>query len=219
MPANRKDILLDLFGRLLKTFGPCHWWPADSPFEVVVGAILTQNTAWRNVKKAIANLKANRLLTPHALHNLPSHQLACLIRPSGYYNIKAKRLKHFLDFLFQETGGDLKFLFDRDLSILRNQLLSVNGIGPETADSILLYAGNKPSFVIDAYTKRILFRHRLIAEDAPYDETRDFFMECLEPDVSLFNEFHALIVRLGNACCLKQNPKCTGCPAEGWHDG
>ena len=217
MPANRKEILLDLFERLFRAFGPRHWWPADSPFEVVIGAILTQNTAWQNVKKAITNLKADGLLTPDGLHNLQIQHLSSLIKPAGYYNIKAKRLKHFLDFLFQETGGDLGCLLARDLTTLRNQLISVNGIGPETADSIILYAGNKPSFVVDAYTKRILFRHSLLPEDVSYDEARDFFMDCLEPDVPMFNEFHALIVHLGHAYCLKRNPKCSACPAEGWH--
>lgn len=218
MAVDRKGILLDLFERLFKACGPRHWWPAESPFEVIVGAILTQNTAWRNVMKAITNLKADGLLTPEALYNLPIHQLANLIRPAGYYNIKAKRLRHFLDFLFQETGGNLDYLLGRELLTLRNQLLSVNGIGPETADSILLYAGNKPSFVVDAYTKRILFRHGLMPEEVSYDEARDFFMDCLEPDVPMFNEFHALMVHLGHAHCLKRNPKCKGCPAEGWHE-
>jgi endonuclease-3 related protein len=218
MPGARKALLLNLFHRLHKAFGPRHWWPADSPFEVVVGAILTQNTAWRNVKKAISNLKAEGLLSAHCLNNLPMEQLAALIRPAGYYNMKTKRLKHFLDFLYEETGGDLERLMTRDFGTLRDQLLSVNGIGPETADSILLYAGNKPSFVVDAYTKRILFRHRLVPEDVSYDETRDFFMDCLEPHVPTFNEFHALLVHLGHSYCLKSNPKCTACPAEGWNE-
>jgi endonuclease-3 related protein len=218
MPADREALLLSLFRRLHKAFGPRHWWPADTAFEVVVGAILTQNTAWRNVKKAISNLKAERLLTPQALKKLPVEQLSSLIRPSGYYNMKAKRLKHFLAFLYAETGGSLERLMARDLTTLRGQLLSVNGIGPETADSILLYAGNKPSFVVDTYTKRILFRHRLVPEDISYDETRDFFMDSLEPDVSMFNEFHALLVHLGHRYCLKRKPKCAECPAEGWND-
>ena len=218
MPADRKALLLNLFDRLLQAFGPRHWWPADSPFEVVVGAILTQNTAWRNVKKAISNLKNKGLLTPHDLNNLSQQQLANLIRPSGYYNMKAKRLKHFLDFLFEETGGDLNSLLTRDMITLRYGLLSVKGIGPETADSILLYAGNKPSFVVDTYTKRILFRHKLVPEDVSYDETRNFFMDCLEPHVPTFNEFHALLVHLGHHFCRKRKPKCTACPAEGWND-
>jgi len=214
---DKARILLDLYHRLYKAFGPRHWWPGDSPFEVAVGAILTQNTAWRNVKKAIVNLKANSLLSPEALYHLPAHDLATVIRPAGYYNIKARRLKHFVAFLFQESDGDLDCLLAEDLHTLRSKLLSINGIGPETADSILLYAGNKPTFVVDTYTKRILFRHSLLSEEASYDEVRDFFMDALAPDVAMFNEYHALLVHLGHLFCLKRRPKCTGCPAQGWH--
>lgn len=219
MHVDRKEILLDLYKRLHEAFGPRHWWPADSVFEVVVGAILTQNTAWRNVTKAIANLKTSHVLTPLDMYQLPVQDLANLIRPAGYYNIKAQRLKHFMEFLFQQAGGDLKRLLARPLCALRNELLAIHGIGPETADSILLYAGNKPTFVVDAYTKRILFRHRLLPEDVSYDETRDFFMDCLEPDVTMYNEFHALLVHLGHAYCLKRNPKCPECPAQQWSEG
>ncbi|NVM21291.1 MAG: endonuclease III domain-containing protein, partial [Desulfobacterales bacterium] len=180
--------------------------------------ILTQNTAWRNVKKAINSLKSRSLLSPDALYYLPIRDLAHAIRPAGYYNIKARRLKHFVEFLFQETAGELDLLLAQDLDSLRSKLLSVNGIGPETADSILLYAGNKPTFVVDTYTKRILFRHSLMPEDASYEEVRNFFMDCLEPDVSMFNEYHALLVHLGHTFCSKKNPKCTGCPASGWND-
>ncbi|NVL90425.1 MAG: endonuclease III domain-containing protein [Desulfobacterales bacterium] len=215
---DKKTLLLDFYNRLYKAFGPRHWWPGDSPFEVVVGAILTQNTAWRNVKKAISNLKARTLLSPNALYHVPVQDLAVVIRPAGYYNIKARRLKHFVEFLFQESGGNLDRLLAEDFDTLRSRLLSVNGIGPETADSILLYAGNKPTFVVDAYTRRILFRHNLIPEETSYDEVRDLFMDCLEPDASMFNEYHALIVHLGHRFCLKKNPKCTECPARGWND-
>jgi endonuclease-3 related protein len=215
---DKKAILQDLYDRLYKAFGPRHWWPGDSPFEVVVGAILTQNTAWRNVKKAIGNLKAGNLLAPDVLYDLPVQDLAIVIRPAGYYNIKARRLKHFIEFLFRESGGDLDRLLDRDLEALRNELLAVNGIGPETADSILLYAGAKPTFVVDTYTKRILFRHGLMPEEASYDEVRDYFLDSLVPDVAMFNEYHALLVHLGHTFCLKRNPKCEGCPAMGWND-
>jgi endonuclease-3 related protein len=215
---DRKRLLVDLFRRLYKAFGPRHWWPADSPFEVAVGAILTQNTSWRNVQKAISNLKAAKLLSPDALHRLPVQDLATLIRPAGYYNVKARRLKYFLNFLFQEHSGDLAGLLADDLDSTRSKLLSINGIGPETADSMLLYAGNRPTFVIDTYTKRILFRHRLMPEEASYDEVRDFFMDCLHPDVALFNEYHALLVHLGHTFCLRRNPKCPQCPANGWHN-
>jgi len=216
--SDRRTLLLDLYSKLYKAFGPRHWWPGDSPFEVTVGAILTQNTAWRNVEKAIGNLKAANLLSPDALQELPVQDLAAVIRPAGYYNIKARRLKHFLDFLFRENGGDLDSLLAEGLDTLRDKLLSINGIGPETADSILLYAGNQPTFVVDTYTKRILFRHRLMPEEVSYDEVRSFFMDSLEPDVAMFNEYHALLVYLGHSFCLKRNPRCSTCPAEGWND-
>ena len=210
--------MLDLYGRLHRAFGPRHWWPGDTAFEVAVGAILTQNTAWRNVKKAVDNLKAKGLLSADSLLHIPVGDLASAIRPAGYYNVKARRLKHFVRFLFQESNGDLSRLMAQDLDTLRNTLLAVNGIGPETADSILLYAGNKPTFVVDTYTKRILSRHRLLPEDASYNEVRDFFMDCLEPEVPMFNEYHALLVHLGHTFCWKTNPKCRKCPATGWND-
>ncbi len=215
---DRKTILLDLYARLYEAFGPRHWWPGDSRFEIAVGAILTQNTAWRNVTKAITNLKANNLLSPHALHRVPVQELSAVIRPAGYYNIKARRLKHFMQFLFEESDGDLNELLGEDLASLRERLLSVNGIGPETADSILLYAGNKPTFVVDAYTRRILVRHNLIPEEGPYDELQSFFMDCLEPDPNMFNEFHALLVHLGHTYCVRKEPKCAECPAKGWNE-
>jgi endonuclease-3 related protein len=214
---DRIEILLSLYHQLFQAFGPRHWWPGDTPFEVAVGAILTQNTAWRNVKKAIANLKKEGVLSPRHIHALPFETLAALIRPSGYYNIKAKRLKHFTDFLFEEASGNVDRLMSRELLPLRKALLAVNGIGPETADSILLYAGNKPTFVVDTYTKRILSRHGLAPEDISYEEARSFFMDCLPPDVTLFNEYHALLVHLGHAFCLKRDPRCLECPANGWN--
>ena len=215
--SQKKRILLELYSRLFEAFGPRYWWPGDSGFEVAVGAILTQNTAWRNVTKAIKNLKDKGLLSPEALYHVPVEDLASVIRPAGYYNIKAQRLKHFMQFLFRESAGNLDRLLAEDLDTLRSKLLSINGIGPETADSILLYAGNKTTFVVDTYTKRILFRHSLIPEEASYDEVRNFFMDCLEPDAAMFNEYHALLVHLGHAFCLKKNPKCSGCPAKGWN--
>ena len=215
---DRKNTLLDLYARLHKAFGPRHWWPADSGFEVAVGAILTQNTAWRNVTKAIANLKAAHLLSPRGLHDVPTRDLAKAIMPAGYYNVKARRLKNFIDFLFEESDGDFERLFTKDCNALREALLSVNGIGPETADSILLYAGNEPTFVVDAYTRRILFRHNCTPEEISYDELRSFFMDCMEPDAAMFNEFHALLVYLGHRFCMRKDPKCTECPARGWNE-
>jgi endonuclease-3 related protein len=185
---------------------------------VAIGAILTQNTAWRNVRKAIGNLKAAGLLSPDALYDLPVQDVAAVIRPAGYYNVKARRLKNFVEFLFLENGGDLECLLTEALDTLRNKLLSIKGVGPETADSILLYAGNRPTFVVDTYTKRILFRHKLMPQEASYDEVRSFFMDCLAPDAAMFNEYHALLVHLGHTFCSKRKPKCTACPARGWND-
>jgi len=216
--VDTKRLLLDLYSRLYKAFGPRHWWPGDSPFEVAIGAILTQNTAWRNVRKAIGNLKAAGLLSPDALYDLPVQDVAAVIRPAGYYNVKARRLKNFVEFLFLENGGDLECLLTEALDTLRNKLLSIKGVGPETADSILLYAGNRPTFVVDTYTKRILFRHKLMPQEASYDEVRSFFMDCLAPDAAMFNEYHALLVHLGHTFCSKRKPKCTACPARGWND-
>jgi len=203
-----------IYGKLYKHFGPQEWWPAETPFEVIVGAILTQNTSWSNVEKAIANLKKNRLLTPGALKAIPVSRLAKLIRSSGYYNQKARKLKNFTRFLFQGYGGSLDKMFQDDRLILRGKLLEVNGIGFETADSILLYAANMPMFVVDAYTRRILSRHGLIRPDASYSQIQDYFMDNLKNDAGLFNEFHALIVRLGKEIC-KTAPECGVCPLKG----
>jgi endonuclease-3 related protein len=180
----------------------------------MVGAILTQNTNWQNVEKAISNLKENKSLTPDRLYRLPRKKLASLIRPAGYYNIKAKRLKNFLHFFLERFGGNLKNMSTVKTRMLRQQLLSVNGIGPETADSILLYALGHPIFVIDAYTKRILLRHRLIKDDAGYDDMQSLFMGGLKRNARLFNEFHALFVKLGKEYCLKNKPKCDICPLK-----
>src|SRR5574337_805783 len=157
-----KAKLKAFYSAMFDAFGPQDWWPGETPFEVIVGAILTQNTSWSNVEKAIANLKKEKLLTPKALHALKAGELAAHIRPAGYFNVKAKRLKHFLDHLFEKHDGKLKRLLDRDAPLLREELLSINGIGPETADSIVLYAANHPEFVVDAYTKRIFSRHKLV---------------------------------------------------------
>lgn len=200
-----------LFDRLYQTYGPRHWWPGDTQFEVIVGAILTQNTAWRNVEKAIANLKRGRFLNPKALYALNRRKLAGLIRPAGYFNIKAARIKAFMKFLFFNYGGSLKKMFRTKTEDLRKELLGVNGIGPETADSILLYAGKRPIFVVDAYTRRILSRHALIDAGASYDEIQSLFMNCLPNQERLFNEYHALLVQLGKALC-KAKPDCQNCP-------
>ncbi|HBR17498.1 MAG: endonuclease [Deltaproteobacteria bacterium RIFCSPLOWO2_12_FULL_43_16] len=200
------------YKKLFAAFGPQHWWPGDTPFEVIVGAILTQNTAWTNVEKAIRNLKRAKLLIPKKLHDLSHDELAKLIKPAGYFNIKAKRLKHFLNYLFDNYSGSLNRMFKKRTDALRRELLQVNGIGPETADSILLYAGNHPVFVVDAYTKRIFSRHQIIKIDADYHDVQALFMKSLPHDVRMFNEYHALIVKIGKDFCRNKKPLCSKCP-------
>ncbi|MFZ5800064.1 MAG: endonuclease III domain-containing protein [Candidatus Omnitrophota bacterium] len=211
-PVTRKQLSV-IYQRLLRSFGPQDWWPAKTPFEVIVGAILTQNTAWANVEKAIANLKRAHCLNPAKIKNLSFRRLAELIRPSGYYNIKAKRLKSFINFFFKEYRGQVCRMSKAPTGILRRQLLEVKGIGPETADSILLYACEKPVFVVDAYTKRMLSRHHLLDGKLDYATVQRLFMQSLKPQEKLFNEFHALLVRLGKDYC-KKIPRCNVCPLK-----
>lgn len=203
--------LLKLYNKLFSFYGPQHWWPGDTPFEIAVGAILTQNTNWANVEKAIDNLKAANALKPRRLMEMPLDKLALLIRPAGYFNIKAKRLKAFIEFLMNNYKGSMKKMRQEETDSLRKKLLSVNGIGPETADSILLYALDKPVFVIDAYTRRILSRHGIMDFNAPYDKYQRLFHEELDEDVSLFNEYHALLVKVGKEFC-RPKPRCNDCP-------
>ncbi|MDP2652988.1 MAG: endonuclease III domain-containing protein [Candidatus Omnitrophota bacterium] len=214
MPPSRRNILLRIYRSLSKAFGPQHWWPGETPFEVIVGAILTQNTNWRNVEKAIANLKEARLMSPAGLRSVSSARLSRLIRPSGYFNIKAGRLKNFIRLLFSEYDGRLDEMGREPLDALRKKLLEVKGIGPETADSILLYAFGKPVFVVDAYTKRVFFRHRIIGAGTEYHGVQKIFREGLPEDAALFNEYHALIVRLGKDHC-RTRPRCAECPLNG----
>jgi len=197
---------------LYRHFGPQNWWPAETPFEVMVGAILTQNTSWNNVEKAIGNIRKKKLLSARKLAGLSESSLAGLIRPAGYYNVKSRRLKHFIKYLLDNYRADIKKMRKDSLGELRRQLLSVNGIGPETADSILLYALNKPVFVIDAYTKRIFNRHGLLDKEAGYGKAQELFMANLKPDVKMYNEYHALLVKLAKEFCLKNKPKCAKCP-------
>lgn len=206
--------LLRIYRRLFRRFGPQQWWPGDTPFEVAVGAILTQNTNWSNVEKAIANLKSCGMLSARSLNRAPQQQLASLIRPAGYYNIKTLRLKNFVAMLTDEYRGSMVRMQKAPLPAVREQLLGVNGIGPETADSIILYALEKPVFVIDAYTKRVLSRHTIMAHDAPYYAYQELFHAHLEHEVKLFNEYHALLVRLAKEYC-RPLPCCSGCPIEG----
>jgi endonuclease-3 related protein len=190
-----------------------HWWPGETPFEVMVGAILTQNTSWKNVEKAIGRLKEKKRLSPKGIRQLPKSTLASLIRSSGYFRIKAERLKAFVDFLFDEYGGRIKRMKRERGGGLRRKLLDVKGIGPETADSILLYGLKKPIFVVDAYTKRILSRHGILSEKASYEEVQNLFMDHLPHNERLFNEYHALLVHLGKTLC-KKIPRCDQCPLD-----
>jgi endonuclease-3 related protein len=208
-----KDILIKIYRTLYQTYGPRDWWPAETSFEVMVGAILTQNTSWRNVEKAIQKLKGKGVLNPEGIHDLKKTQLASLIKSSGYYRIKTDRVKAFVNFLFEEFDGDLKRMGRERLGELREKLLGVKGIGPETADSILLYGLKKSIFVIDAYTKRILSRHKMISENTAYEEVQKLFMEHLPLDEKLFNEYHALLVHLGKTVC-KKIPRCDICPIK-----
>jgi endonuclease-3 related protein len=208
-----QEQLIEIYDLLFNAFGPQHWWPGRTRFEIIVGAILTQNTSWTNVAKAIANLREAAALEPKVLHELDPPELETLIRPAGYFHLKAKRLRNFTQWLFAEYDGDLQRLDEIDTRRLREELLSVSGIGPETADSILLYALDRPIFVVDAYTARVAVRHHLIDPDITYDQLQDLFQSNLEPNVQFFNEFHALFVHVGKDFC-KPRPKCSGCPLE-----
>jgi endonuclease III related protein len=204
---------MEVFDALLKRYGALHWWPAETPIEVCVGAILTQNTNWVNVEKAIVNLKREGLLSVEALWEIDRERLAELIRPSGFFNVKSARVKDFLGWLL-ERYGSLDAMFSGDWRVLREELIEVRGIGRETCDSILLYAGAKPSFVVDAYTKRLFSRLGLILETDSYEQVRSLFMDALPPDSELFNEYHALIVEQCKRYCRKK-PLCDGCPLRG----
>jgi len=210
----REEVLKEMYKRMYEALGPQGWWPGETPFEVCVGAILTQNTNWQNVERAIENLKQTGVLSPKALYELPELILAELIRPAGYFRVKATRLKNFIRFLVENFEGDLERLFALPLAEAREALLSVSGIGPETADSILLYAGEKPTFVIDAYTRRILLRHGLATEDMGYEDLREMFMRHLPEDTQLYNEYHALLVAVGKNFCRPQRPRCEECPLK-----
>jgi endonuclease III related protein len=203
--------LTAIYDSLLAAYGPQHWWPASTPFEVMVGAILTQNAAWSNVERAIANLKRARKLNPRAILALSVRELQRLIKPSGFFRVKAKRLRSFVDYFVTRYQGSIARMRREPLERLRSELLQVHGIGPETADSILLYAMDKPSFVIDAYTRRILERHGLTTRKAGYEDLRSMFENSLPHRVRLFNEYHALFVRLAKTHC-RPKPRCDGCP-------
>jgi endonuclease-3 related protein len=214
-PVNKK--MRDLYAILLQHYGPQDWWPGDTPLEVAVGAILTQNTNWRNVALAIDRLKQAGLLAANALHQMPEAELAEYIRPAGYYNIKARRLKNFLNLLFDAYSGSMEAMMSAPWELLRSELLAVKGIGPETADSIILYGLGKPTFVVDAYTFRILSRHNLAPDPCSYEELQAIFTAALPPDPALYQEYHALLVRTGKDCC-RPRPRCAACPLAGFNN-
>eukprot|EP00828_Plagiopyla_frontata_P013354 TRINITY_DN17891_c0_g1_i1.p2 TRINITY_DN17891_c0_g1~~TRINITY_DN17891_c0_g1_i1.p2 ORF type:complete len:231 (+),score=50.08 TRINITY_DN17891_c0_g1_i1:195-887(+) len=208
------NTILAMYEAMSGALGPSKWWPGDTPFEIAIGAILTQNTNWQNVEKAIENLKAARLLDARAMHGVAVTELAELIRPAGYFNIKARRIFNFLNFLRDEADYDMEALKTRSLDAIRPMILGVNGIGQETADSILLYALEYPTFVVDTYTARMMDRHGLSWEDIDYNDLQAIFMDALPQNVALYNEYHALIVRVGKDWCKKKAGLCATCPLQ-----
>lgn len=214
---SRAKALQRAYRLMLAHFGHLHWWPGETPFEVCVGAILTQNTSWSNVERAIANLKAGRVLEPAKLLALDESKLAALIRPAGYFNVKARRLRSFLRVLVEEFGGDLKRLFAGETAAVRERLLAIHGVGPETADSMLLYAGGHHQFVIDAYTKRIFQRHGWCADDACYEDLQQSCERALDEKplcarLDYWQDFHAQLVMVGKDFCRPRQPRCAECP-------
>ena len=206
------DRLQLIFNSLQRCFGPRHWWPADSGFEVAVGAILTQNTAWTNVEQAIDNLRSAAALSPAALCQLTPAELEALIRPAGFFRQKTRSLHEFTACLLNHYDGNMSTLCSGPLDAARRRLLAIRGIGPETADSILLYAANRPTFVVDAYTRRIFARLGLLQGRESYAAIRSMFMEALPAEASLYNEYHALIVAHAKTYCRKRQPLCKDCP-------
>ena len=213
-------LLVEMYDAMLARQGHQKWWPGDTPLEVCVGAILTQNTSWRNVKLAIDNLKRENLLSVEALHKTPPQRLADLIRPAGYFNVKTKRLRNFIEKVHRDFGGDIDAFLSpgRSVQSLREDLLSVNGIGKETADSMVLYGAKKLTFVVDSYTYRVLLRHGLIAPGDDYETIKELFEASLPADIGLFNDYHAQLVAVGKTFCRPQ-ARCSGCPLESFpHD-
>ena len=210
--AEKQPPLDEYFNSLFTALGPQHWWPGNTPFEVIVGTILTQNTSWKNVETAISNLRDAGLLSLEGIRYAHLRRLQTLVRPSGYFRQKARKLKAFCNFVETQYGGSLDRMFATPTSVLRGKLLEVFGIGPETADSILLYAGGHAIFVVDAYTKRMLARHGWVSEDPKYADVQWIFERQFPGNSKLFNEFHALIVQAGKRWCLASKPNCDDCP-------
>ncbi len=204
--------LMDLYESMLKSFGSRGWWPGETKFEICVGAILTQSVSWKNVAKAITNLKNAGLLDLHAMYESPQEEIEKCIVPTLYFRMKARKLKAFVNHVVKNYNGNLQLMLEKPLQELREELLGIYGIGQETADSIVLYAAEKPIFVVDAYTKRIFSRIGLFSEAITYNQMQEYFMSRLKPDVPLYNEYHALIVGVGNRFCSNKNPKCLECP-------
>ncbi|MFZ5943378.1 MAG: endonuclease III domain-containing protein [Bacillota bacterium] len=208
-----QELLLNIYHRLYDSFGHRNWWPGETKWEIIVGAILTQNVSWKNVVQAINNLKEEGHFELHDLYNVPLGTLAELIRPSRYYNVKAKKLKAIAEHIIVKYQGDIDYFLGQPIDFLRQELLNIWGIGPETADCILLYGSEAPSFVVDAYTKRIYTRLGIFNEDISYDGMRDYFMSHLPQDIGLYNDYHAQIVALGHNIC-RSKPVCVHCPLE-----
>lgn len=208
----REALFLRMHEAMAAALGPSGWWPAETPFEMAVGAILAQNTNWTNASRAVANLKGSGTFSARGLCGLETARLEELLRPAGHFRVKAARLKNLLDFVVRELGGEIEALGNWDMAAAREALLAVRGVGPETADSILLYGLGFPSFVVDAYTARICARHGLVPEEAGYDELRELFMDALPADAALYNELHAQLVRVGNGWCRPRGPRCGDCP-------
>lgn len=210
---NVSNRIKDFYNALYTRYGPQDWWPAESELECILGTILTQNTSWKNVEKAFENLKSRGLISVDELDSISTEKLARLIRPSGYFNQKAIKIKTFISYIKKAYNGDLGKLLDEDTHRLREKLLSIKGIGPETADSILLYALKKPVFVIDTYTYRVLSRHCMVPMETSYQEMQELLMNSVPNDVQVFNEYHALFVKVGKEHC-KRKALCKGCPLE-----
>ena len=206
--------LMAIYDLMFGYFGYRGWWPGETIFEICVGAILTQSVSWKNVTKAIDNLKRANLLELERMYRAASEEIEQCIIPAMYFRMKTRKLKAFVDYVVDIYQGDIVKMFNKDLISLRDELLGIYGIGPETADSIILYAAEKPVFVVDAYTKRIFSRMGIFRDGVTYDEMQNYFMKGISPDVQLYNEYHALITGIGNRFCSNKKPKCNSCPLE-----